>query len=145
MVLESEVVRSSMKLGSPPGNMTRKAQTKLFPFFLKLGARRCLVVGAGSIGETKSDGLLEAGAKGGGPPGGRHQSAGGGSGSDAQGSWVGSRAQDCLAAARLSVERPGRYVSGGCGDAFDKTPRANLPGCATRVRLMQHCGRAPAV
>ena len=43
--------------------MTRKAQTKLFPFFLKLGNRRCLVVGAGSIAESKIAGLVEAGAK----------------------------------------------------------------------------------
>jgi precorrin-2 dehydrogenase/sirohydrochlorin ferrochelatase len=43
--------------------MTRNAHTKLFPFFLKLGERRCLVVGAGSIAESKIASLLEASAK----------------------------------------------------------------------------------
>ena len=36
---------------------------KLFPIFLKLSARPCLVVGAGTIGESKIASLLEAGAK----------------------------------------------------------------------------------
>jgi precorrin-2 dehydrogenase/sirohydrochlorin ferrochelatase len=36
---------------------------KLFPMFLKLSARPCLVVGAGSIAESKIANLLEAGAK----------------------------------------------------------------------------------
>jgi precorrin-2 dehydrogenase / sirohydrochlorin ferrochelatase len=35
----------------------------LFPFFLKLGGRRCLVVGAGPIGEGKIDGLVRSGAR----------------------------------------------------------------------------------
>jgi precorrin-2 dehydrogenase / sirohydrochlorin ferrochelatase len=34
----------------------------LFPAFLKLSGRHCLVVGAGAIGEEKIDGLLRAGA-----------------------------------------------------------------------------------
>jgi precorrin-2 dehydrogenase/sirohydrochlorin ferrochelatase len=36
---------------------------KLFPMFLKLSARPCLVVGAGTIAESKIASLLEAGAK----------------------------------------------------------------------------------
>lgn len=36
---------------------------KLFPMFLKLAARPCLVVGAGSVATSKIASLLEAGAK----------------------------------------------------------------------------------
>lgn len=36
---------------------------KLFPMFLKLTGRHCLVVGAGTIGESKIASLLEANAK----------------------------------------------------------------------------------
>jgi precorrin-2 dehydrogenase/sirohydrochlorin ferrochelatase len=35
---------------------------KLFPMFLKLAGRRCLVVGAGPVGESKIESLLLAGA-----------------------------------------------------------------------------------
>jgi precorrin-2 dehydrogenase / sirohydrochlorin ferrochelatase len=37
--------------------------TSLFPMFLKLEGRNCLVVGAGKSGETKIGGLLETGAR----------------------------------------------------------------------------------
>ncbi len=37
--------------------------TNLFPAFLKIEGRRCLVVGAGSVGEEKIGGLLRAGAE----------------------------------------------------------------------------------
>ena len=36
--------------------------TDLFPMFLKLEGRQCLVVGAGKVGEPKIGGLLESGA-----------------------------------------------------------------------------------
>jgi precorrin-2 dehydrogenase/sirohydrochlorin ferrochelatase len=43
--------------------MTRQPPPKLFPLFLKLENRPCLVVGAGTIAEGKIEGLLEAEAK----------------------------------------------------------------------------------
>lgn len=36
--------------------------TNLFPMFLKLSGRRCLVVGAAAVGESKIAGLLDTGA-----------------------------------------------------------------------------------
>lgn len=43
--------------------MKRGAAPDLFPLFLKLTGRRCLVVGAGAIAESKIDSLLRAGAR----------------------------------------------------------------------------------
>jgi precorrin-2 dehydrogenase/sirohydrochlorin ferrochelatase len=43
--------------------MSRQAPPKLFPLFLKLENRPCLVVGAGTIAEGKIAGLLEAEAR----------------------------------------------------------------------------------
>jgi precorrin-2 dehydrogenase/sirohydrochlorin ferrochelatase len=37
--------------------------TSLFPMFLKLQGKRCLVVGAGNVGEPKIEGLLDTGAR----------------------------------------------------------------------------------
>ena len=37
--------------------------TDLFPMFLKLAGKKCLVVGAGNVGEPKIAGLLETGAR----------------------------------------------------------------------------------
>ena len=37
--------------------------TSLFPMFLKLQGKRCLVVGAGNVGEPKIEGLLGTGAQ----------------------------------------------------------------------------------
>jgi precorrin-2 dehydrogenase/sirohydrochlorin ferrochelatase len=37
--------------------------TDLFPMFLKLAGKQCLVVGAGNVGEPKIGGLLETGAR----------------------------------------------------------------------------------
>ena len=43
--------------------MTRMNLAKLFPMFLKLGGRPCLVVGAGTVAESKIASLIEADAK----------------------------------------------------------------------------------
>jgi precorrin-2 dehydrogenase/sirohydrochlorin ferrochelatase len=43
--------------------MNRQPPAKVFPLFLKLQNRPCLVVGAGTVGEGKIAGLLEADAK----------------------------------------------------------------------------------
>jgi precorrin-2 dehydrogenase / sirohydrochlorin ferrochelatase len=40
-----------------------EAMSSLFPMFLKLEGRRCLVVGAGSVGAAKIAGLAETGAR----------------------------------------------------------------------------------
>jgi precorrin-2 dehydrogenase/sirohydrochlorin ferrochelatase len=37
--------------------------TNLFPMFMKLTGKRCLVVGAGKVGEPKIGGLIDTGAK----------------------------------------------------------------------------------
>ena len=36
--------------------------SQLFPMFLKLAGKRCLVVGAGKVGEPKIGGLIDTGA-----------------------------------------------------------------------------------
>ena len=36
--------------------------TNLFPMFMKLAMKQCLVVGAGTVGEPKIDGLIDTGA-----------------------------------------------------------------------------------
>jgi precorrin-2 dehydrogenase/sirohydrochlorin ferrochelatase len=41
---------------------TGEIVSSLFPMFMKLGGRRCLVVGAGKVGEPKIGGLLDTGA-----------------------------------------------------------------------------------
>jgi len=37
--------------------------TSLFPMFMKLDGRQCLVIGAGKVGEPKIEGLFETGAR----------------------------------------------------------------------------------
>ncbi len=52
-------LRDGGKLGLSPRN---KPMSALFPLFLKLAGKRCLVVGAGKIGEPKISSLLDTGA-----------------------------------------------------------------------------------
>ncbi|HEV2379961.1 MAG TPA: bifunctional precorrin-2 dehydrogenase/sirohydrochlorin ferrochelatase [Terriglobia bacterium] len=42
---------------------SQKESEALFPAFLKLAGRKCLVVGAGQVGESKIEGLLATGAE----------------------------------------------------------------------------------
>jgi precorrin-2 dehydrogenase/sirohydrochlorin ferrochelatase len=42
---------------------TTTTKTGLFPMFLKLEGKRCLVVGAGKVGEPKIGGLIDTGAR----------------------------------------------------------------------------------
>ena len=37
--------------------------TSLFPMFMKLAGKQCLVVGAGKVGEPKIGGLIDTGAR----------------------------------------------------------------------------------
>jgi siroheme synthase (precorrin-2 oxidase/ferrochelatase) len=37
--------------------------TNLFPMFMKLAGKQCLVVGAGKVGEPKIGGLIDTGAR----------------------------------------------------------------------------------
>src|ERR1700693_1921083 len=41
----------------------KKTMSSLFPMFMKLERKRCLVVGAGKVGEPKIGGLLDTGAR----------------------------------------------------------------------------------
>ena len=51
---------SGARITTRPHQMTHEPPPKLFPLFLKLENRPCLVVGAGTIAEGKIAGLLEA-------------------------------------------------------------------------------------
>src|SRR5258708_18104107 len=44
-------------------NQLEEMVTNLFPMFLKLTGRQCLIVGAGKVGEPKIGGLLDTGAR----------------------------------------------------------------------------------
>jgi len=41
---------------------TKEIASSLFPMFMKLEGKRCLVVGAGKVGEPKIGGLIDTGA-----------------------------------------------------------------------------------
>src|SRR5271170_1431681 len=61
MALESERVQFAPG-SSEPNQMKRQPPAKVFPLFLKLENRPCLVVGAGAIAASKIGGLVEADA-----------------------------------------------------------------------------------
>ena len=84
--------------------------TSLFPMFMKLTGKRCLVVGAGKVGEPKIGGLIDTGAR-------IHVVAI--AASDQVREWA-RRGEDRTGIARFHGERPRRQVSGGRGDGFEK-------------------------
>jgi precorrin-2 dehydrogenase / sirohydrochlorin ferrochelatase len=45
------------------GHLDERKMSSLFPMFLKLAGRQCLVVGAGRVGEGKIAGVLDTGAR----------------------------------------------------------------------------------
>ena len=82
--------------------------TSLFPMFLKLEGRQCLVVGAGKVGEPKIGGLLETGAR---------IRVVALEASPAVREWA-RDGKDRTRVARLLGRRPGRCVPGRRGDEF---------------------------
>ena len=51
------------KAGKNAPKVKRRADAPLFPIFLKLHGRPCLVVGAGRVGQSKLQSLIQAGAQ----------------------------------------------------------------------------------
>jgi precorrin-2 dehydrogenase/sirohydrochlorin ferrochelatase len=59
----TSTVSTEQHLGPHPDSQAESDQpATLFPAFLKLAGRKCLVVGAGKVGQSKIEGLLTTGA-----------------------------------------------------------------------------------